>query len=60
MNYSKQNQCICAVSSLPDRKTSRTALQFLGSSSNRFSLLCSCLAVLDVCVHTYTHLLPAL
>ena len=37
--------------SLPDRKTSRTALQFLRSfSNNRFSLLCSCLAVLNVCL----------
>ena len=33
-----------------DRKTSRTALQFLRSFSNRFSLLCSCLVVLIVCV----------
>ena len=29
---------------------SRTALQFLRRFSNRFSLLCSCLAVLIVCV----------
>ena len=41
--------------SLPDRKISRAALQFLRSFSNRFSLLCSCLAVLiaraRVCAH---------
>ena len=44
----QKNFCISAVLCLPDRKMSRTALQFLRSFSNRFSLLCSCLAVLTV------------
>jgi hypothetical protein len=48
---------------LQKQQKSRTALQFLRTFSNRFSLLCSCLAVLNahacvcvrVCVCVCTH-----
>ena len=47
--HHQKSRCTCAVPSLPDQKASRTALQFPRRFSNRFSLLCSCLAVLNVC-----------
>ena len=43
----QENNCAYAVPSLPDQRTSRTALQFLRIFSNPFSLLCPCLAVLN-------------
>ena len=46
----QKNNCTCAVPSLPDRKMSRTALQFVRSLSNRFSLLCSCVVTCLSCV----------